>query len=67
MRLVYVKTGIEVQVGEVVDGDTITGFPVPELPASSGLIEYRDADGDKSSIYPRYFKAEWIEREDRGE
>lgn len=76
MRLVYEKTGIEVQVGDIVE--TIRGLKVrvhsfdkPHKPDSEGKIMVEGAvDGGpgflgKVNYYTGVIGAQWIEREDR--
>jgi len=79
MKLVYIKTGNEVKVGDIVEtgkGEEVVVeyFAEPHKPSSSGKVSVKPnrKQGEDEVIFSREFfvsiiDAEWIEREDRGE
>lgn len=72
MRLVYEKSGLEVQVGHKVVGPhgevfTVEYFREPHSPASSGKITIKDFQDHTHEFYVGIIGAKWIEREDRDE
>jgi len=71
MRLVYKETGIEVQLGDIVETSKgnkvrVEFFREPHKPSSSGKVSVKFIDQDWSQeFYVQVIGAEWIEREDR--
>ena len=75
MRLVYMKDGSEVKVGDIVQHEgqpwRVAFFRPPHKPASSGKVSIAPVTRDPDSMfgtceyYVGVIGAEWIEREDR--
>ena len=72
MRLIYVKTGLPVAVGDVVNdfrGDKaeVTYFAKPHKSCSEGKVSIKEPGTDSMSheCYVSVIGAEWVDREDR--
>lgn len=70
MRLVYDKTGIEVQEGDKVETSraelvTVTSIEKPRHGGSTGRVYVENENGGRSGYYPSVVGAKWIEREDQ--
>lgn len=72
MKLIHKKTGVEVNIGDVVESficgkSVVTGFMRPHKPSSEGkvFVKSKSDHGRWSEYYVSAFGMEWIEREDR--
>jgi hypothetical protein len=70
MRLVYEKTGIEVQEGDKVETSrnekvTVTSIEKPRHGGSTGRVYVEYENGSRGGYYPVVVGAHWIEREDQ--
>jgi len=71
MKLIYTKTGLPVQVGDIADtgrGEMVEVdyFRPPHKPSSSGKVSVTTVNTDqRSEYYVGVIGAEWIEREDQ--
>lgn len=70
LKLVHVKTGKEVEVGDKVkdfrgDPAVVTGWTPPRKPASEGHIRVK-INGHEMEYYAGVYDTEWINRTDRG-